>query len=300
VFDQITRDVPLGRHGHKPERAHVDRAKPFEDELNEITTAHPKLKTIHQDSNTWAYQLGSLGTGNHFIEICLDETGCVWIMLHSGSRGVGNGLGTYFISLAREEMAKTDAHLPDENLAYLEEGSRYFGDYLKAVGWAQRYAKENRRIMLELTIAAMKRHLPDFLADVQVIDCHHNYVQKETHFGEEVWVTRKGAIRSAAGTLGIVPGSMGTRSYIVRGKGNPESFESSAHGAGRVMSRTTANRRFKAEDLEKQTQGVICRKDSGVLDEIPAAYKNIDEVMANQSDLVEIVHTLKQVVCVKG
>lgn len=300
IFHQITRDVPVGRNQHNPERAPAELAKPLAAELNEILQAHPVVAKKFKDSNTWVNQLGTLGTGNHFIELCLDETGCVWVMLHSGSRGIGNALGTYFIALAREEMLKQDAQLPDEDLSYFEEGSQYFGDYVKAVGWAQRYAQENRRAMLNAVVAGMKRLLPPFEVDVQAIDCHHNYVERETHFGADVWVTRKGAIRSSKGRLGIVPGSMGAKSYIVRGKGNPESFESSAHGAGRVMSRTAAQKKFKVEDLVKQTEGVVCRKDAAVLDEIPAAYKDIDQVMANQSDLVEVVHTLKQVVCVKG
>lgn len=300
IFHQITRDVPVGRNQHNPERAPAELAKPLAAELNEILQAHPVVAKKFKDSNTWVNQLGTLGTGNHFIELCLDETGCVWVMLHSGSRGIGNTLGTHFIALAREEMLKQDAQLPDEDLSYFEEGSQYFGDYVKAVGWAQRYAQENRRAMLNAVLAGMKRLLPPFEVDVQAIDCHHNYVERETHFGADVWVTRKGAIRSSKGRLGIVPGSMGAKSYIVRGKGNPESFESSAHGAGRVMSRTAAQKKFKVEDLVKQTEGVVCRKDAAVLDEIPAAYKDIDQVMANQSDLVEVVHTLKQVVCVKG
>lgn len=300
VFNQITRDVPVGRQQHQAERAHLDRAKPMSEDLNRILQNHPKVGKAFRDPHTWVNQLGTLGTGNHFIEVCLDETGQVWVMLHSGSRGIGNQLGNYFIGLAREEMLKQDAQLPDQNLAYLEEGTQYFGDYVRAVSWAQNYAQENRRIMLDLVIQAMKRHLPAFEVDVQAIDCHHNYVEKEFHFGEDVWVTRKGAIRSSKGKLGIVPGSMGAKSYIVRGKGNPESFESSAHGAGRVMSRAAAQKRFKVEDLVAQTEGVVCRKDAAVLDEIPSAYKNIDQVMSNQSDLVEVVHTLKQVICVKG
>jgi len=300
IFHQITRDVPVGRNQHKSERAPAEFAKPLAAELNEILQAHPAVAKKFKDSNTWVNQLGTLGTGNHFIELCLDETGCVWVMLHSGSRGIGNTIGTHFIALAREEMLKQDTQLPDEDLSYFGEGSQYFGDYVKAVGWAQRYAQENRRVMLNAVITGMKRLLPPFEVDVQAIDCHHNYVERETHFGAEVWVTRKGAIRSSKGRLGIVPGSMGAKSYIVRGKGNPESFESSAHGAGRVMSRTAAQKQFKVEDLIKQTEGVVCRKDTGVLDEIPSAYKDIDQVMANQSDLVEVVHTLKQVLCVKG
>jgi tRNA-splicing ligase RtcB len=249
---------------------------------------------------TWIAQLGSLGGGNHFIELCLDEAGSVWVMLHSGSRGIGNVLGRYFIAAARKDMERHQLRLPDRDLAYFSEGSVLFDDYVEAVGWAQDYAAANRRQMMALILAAMRPHLPPFETADEAINCHHNYVAQEEHFGERVFLTRKGAISAREGELGIIPGSMGAKSYIVRGKGNPQSFHSCSHGAGRRMSRTEAKRRFNRFDLEAQTQGVECRKDGGVIDEIPGAYKDIDQVMANQTDLVEVVHTLKQVLCVKG
>jgi len=221
-------------------------------------------------------------------------------MLHSGSRGIGNAIGTYFIELARKDAEKDDVHLPDRDLAYFPEGAGHFDDYVEAVGWAQDYARANRAEMMEIVLDALHRHLPPFEVTGTAVNCHHNYVERERHYGEDVWLTRKGAIRAGAGELGIIPGSMGARSYIVRGRGSAESFHSCAHGAGRRMSRNAAQKHFNLADLERQTEGVICRKDKGVLDEIPGAYKNIDEVMANQADLVETVHTLKQVLCVKG
>src|SRR6266568_2423647 len=228
------------------------------------------------------------------------RAGILWVMLHSGSRGIGNCIGRYFIAAARGEAQKRDVHLPDRDLAWLGEGSKLFDDYVEAVSWAQDYAFANRREMMELILGALRRELPPFEVTGEAINCHHNYVQQEKHFGERVYVTRKGAISAREGELGIIPGSMGARSYIVRGKGNPESFCSCAHGAGRRMSRSEAKRRFSRADLVEQTQGVECRKDKGVLDEIPGAYKDIDLVMADQTDLVEVVHTLKQVVCIKG
>jgi len=248
----------------------------------------------------WAQQLGTLGGGNHFIELCLDENQDVWVMLHSGSRGIGNIIGRYFIDLARKDMGQHLASLPDRDLAYLQEGAQHFDDYVEAVHWAQDYAMTNRREMMRLILDALARHLPAFKLTEEAINCHHNYVAVEHHFGEKLFVTRKGAIRAGAGDLGIIPGSMGAKSYIVRGKGEPDSFCSCSHGAGRRMSRGKAKKAFDPQDLIAQTAGVECRKDAGVLDEIPGAYKDIDEVMANQSDLVEVVHTLKQVVCVKG
>ena len=221
-------------------------------------------------------------------------------MLHSGSRGIGNGLAKHFIELARQDMERLDIHLPDRDLAYFPEGSLHFDDYVEAITWAQEYAMENRQAMSALVLAALARHLPPFSVTSEVVNCHHNYVSVEHHYGADVFVTRKGAIRAREGDMGIIPGSMGAKSFIVRGKGNPESFTSCAHGAGRRMSRTAAEQRFSREDLAHQTEGVICRKDKGVIDEIPGAYKDIDVVMANQADLVDIVHTLKQVVCVKG
>jgi tRNA-splicing ligase RtcB len=221
-------------------------------------------------------------------------------MLHSGSRGIGNAIGTYFIELARRDAERHQLQLPDRDLAYFAEGAQHFDDYVAAVGWAQDYARANRAEMLALVLAGLERHLPAFEVTADAVNCHHNYVAREQHYGERVWVTRKGAIRAGAGELGIIPGSMGARSYIVRGRGSAESFDSCAHGAGRRMSRNEAKRRFSPRDLEAQTAGVICRKDKGVLDEIPGAYKDIDAVMANQADLVEVVHALKQIVCVKG
>ena len=300
VFDQIGRDVPVGRAQHSDARVLVAAALPFESGLKELTDRHPQLLKAFGKLSKWVNQMGTLGGGNHFIEVCLDEENRVWVMLHSGSRGVGNAIADYFIQLARKDMERWMIQLPDRDLAYFPEGSEHFADYVQAVTWAQEYAMQNRQSMLELVLAALGRHLPAFDVETEAVNCHHNYVAREHHYGADVWVTRKGAIRARQGDLGIVPGSMGTRSYIVRGKGNPESFCSSAHGAGRKMSRTAAEKHFTETDLIAQTQGVICRKDHGVLDEIPGAYKDIDEVMANQSDLTEILHKLKQVVCVKG
>jgi len=244
--------------------------------------------------------LGTLGTGNHFIEVCLDERDRVWFMLHSGSRGIGNRIGSYFIELAKHDMMRHVKNLPDRDLAYLQEGSRHFADYVEAVEWAQRYAMTNRQIMMSAVIGAAKKELPPFTLGESAVNCHHNYVAREHHFGEDVFVTRKGAVRAGAGELGIIPGSMGARSYIVRGKGNPESFCSCSHGAGRAMSRGEAKRRFTVEDHRKATEGIECRKDEAVIDETPMAYKPIDKVMAAQAELVETVHELRQVVCVKG
>ena len=300
VFNQISRDIPVGRRQHNPDRALGTAAQPFAAELYTICEKHPGVRKAFSDFNNWVYQLGTLGTGNHFIEVCLDEEERVWVMLHSGSRGIGNRIGHYFIELAREDMLRLDAHLPDEDLAYLQEGTQHFADYVEAVSWAQSYALENRQQMMTLALAALVRHLPAFQVTLEAVNCHHTYSSREHHYGADVWVTRKGAIRAGQDELGIIPGSMGVRSYIVRGKGNPESFESCAHGAGRRMSRTQATKTFNKDDLARQTEGVICRKDKGVVDEIPGAYKDIDSVMANQTDLVEIVHSLKQLVCVKG
>jgi tRNA-splicing ligase RtcB len=263
-----------------------------------IKARHPKSVPDRHP----AAQLGTLGSGNHFIEVCLDGLDRVWFLLHSGSRGVGNRIGTYFIERAREEMRQHDVRLPDRDLAYLREGTKGFDDYVDAVGWAQSYALANRRVMMEAILEAVGKtpRIPPFQSTEDAVNCHHNYVARETHYGEEVLVTRKGAVRAGVGELGIIPGSMGARSYIVRGKGHPESFLSCSHGAGRALSRTEAKRRFTVADHEKATAGVECRKDAGVIDETPAAYKPIDAVMAAQRDLVEVVHELRQVVCVKG
>lgn len=300
VYGQISRDVPVGRAEHSSARALVDATQPFEPRLTAMTQRHPQLLKKFRRLSTWINQMGTLGSGNHFIEVCLDEADQVWVMLHSGSRGIGNALASYFIELARQDMERQMAHLPDEDLAYFPEGSSHFNDYVEAVTWAQEYAMQNRRSMIDLVLAALARHLPPFVVTSEVVNCHHNYVTVEHHYGADVFVTRKGAIRAREGDMGIIPGSMGARSYIVRGKGNPESFNSCAHGAGRRMSRTAAEKQFTKEDLIRQTEGVICRKDKNVIDEIPGAYKDIDVVMTNQTDLVEVIHTLKQLVCVKG
>jgi tRNA-splicing ligase RtcB len=293
--------VPVGFDKHTNRTALRSAAKPLAPRLAKIVERHPEIARMQRDfRDTWVQQLGTLGGGNHFIELCLDEAQRAWVMLHSGSRGIGNCIGRHFIAEAREEMVRNNVHLPDLDLAFFREGSQVFDDYVGAVSFAQDYAWINRHEMLGQVLEVLRGHLPAFTATEEAINCHHNYVESETHFGERVYVTRKGAIRAREGELGIIPGSMGARSYIVRGKGNPESFCSSAHGAGRRMSRNEAKRRFSREDLVAQTRGVECRKDKGVIDEIPGAYKDIDEVMANQADLVEVVHTLKQVVCVKG
>ena len=248
----------------------------------------------------WRSQLGSLGSGNHFIELCLDERDWVWVMLHSGSRGVGNQIGRKFIEKAKEEMRVHHVNLPDQNIAYLSEGTQNFQDYVDAVAWSQEYASLNRRIMMQLIFGELEHYIPHILPMVGAINCHHNYVELENHYGENVYVTRKGAIRARELDLGIIPGSMGAKSYIVRGKENQESFHSCSHGAGRKMSRRAARKVFSMHDLEVQTEGVEINRRKGILDEIPGAYKDVDHVMELQKDLVEVVHTLKQVVCVKG
>jgi tRNA-splicing ligase RtcB (3'-phosphate/5'-hydroxy nucleic acid ligase) len=261
-----------------------------------ITQKYPRLK----NTNNYRH-LGTLGGGNHFIEVCLDEANAVWFMLHSGSRGVGNAIGTLFIEKAKEDMRRHFINLPDEDLAYFPEGTEHYTDYVESVGWAQKFARANREAMMVAVIAAVRSVIAKpFETHIEAVNCHHNYVEEETHFGEKVLVTRKGAVRAGVGELGIIPGSMGAKSYIVRGKGNPESFESCSHGAGRAMSRNEARRRFTRDDHIKATEGVECRKDNDVIDEIPMAYKDIDAVMLAQQDLVDVVHTLKQVVCVKG
>lgn len=261
-----------------------------------ICQKHPAIRKSNHVNH-----LGTMGTGNHFLELCLDENDAVWIMLHSGSRGVGNRIGTYFIELAKKEMERHQINLPDRDLAYLEEGSDYFADYVEAVEWAQDFAAKNREIMMFNAINALRQQIPTAFSTAELaVNCHHNYISREHHFGKDCYVTRKGAVRARKGELGIIPGNMGARSFIVRGLGNPESFNSCSHGAGRVMSRTQARKVYNVNDHIAATEGVECRKDAAVIDEIPHAYKDIDKVMAAQKDLVEVVHTLKQVVCVKG
>lgn len=309
VRKNIERAVPHGRtqHGGRGDKgAWHDIREPqtlFWGDLKKgydaIASKHPKVAGKHVNH---VNHLGTLGTGNHFIEVCLDEADRVWFMLHSGSRGVGNRIGTYFIELARQDIRRWHINLPDVNLAYFPEGAEHFDDYVEAVEWAQNFARTNRELMMNAVIRAVgeAKGIPPFEAKVQVVNCHHNYVTRENHFGKNVLITRKGAVRARLGDLGIIPGSMGASSYIVRGLGNEESFNSCSHGAGRAMSRTAAKSRFSVDDHIKATEGVECRKDKDVIDETPAAYKPIDDVMEAQRDLVEIVHSLRQVVCVKG
>ena len=297
----IEREVPVGFHMHKYDRVSDSTIRSLSHGLSSIWEKHPKLKNKQKKPyQTWIRQLATLGGGNHFIELCLDENDDVWVMLHSGSRGVGNSIGQYFIELARRDMEKIQMNLPDRDLAYFNQGTRHFNDYIEAVSWAQDYATVNRREMMKLVLAVLKKRLPVFKITKEAINCHHNYVSEEHHFGEDVFVTRKGAIRAREGELGIIPGSMGAKSFIVQGRGNESSLCSCSHGAGRVMSRSKAKRLFSTQDLEQQTAGVECRIDKSVVDEIPSAYKDIDQVMANQTDLVDVVHTLKQVMCIKG
>ncbi len=306
IRSAIERAVPHGRdvkQGKRdpgswgdPQPAIVEAWATLAERFGRIVAKYPKLAKTNN-----LVHLGTLGTGNHFIELCLDTEQRVWIMLHSGSRGVGNAIGTFFIELAKQDMRKWFINLPDEDLAYFPEGTDHFDDYVEAVGWAQDFAALNRRTMMTNVIRALRGQIAKpFDAEMEAVNCHHNYVQRENHFGQNVLVTRKGAVRAAKGVMGIIPGSMGAKSFIVRGLGNPESFDSCSHGAGRVMSRTAAKKLVTLDEHIADTAGVECRKDEGVIDETPKAYKPIEAVMAAQADLVEIVHTLKQVVCVKG
>jgi tRNA-splicing ligase RtcB (3'-phosphate/5'-hydroxy nucleic acid ligase) len=305
IRDAIERSVPHGRTdnggpgdrgswGEVPERCAAAWAT-LAGDFARILEDQPKLANVRT-----AEHLGTLGTGNHFIELCLDEAEAVWVMLHSGSRGIGNKIGTLHIELAKKDMERYFVRLPDADLAYFPEGTPHYGQYMRAVSWAQRFARINRELMMEAVLAALGQFLPNVAVDEIAVNCHHNYVNTEKHFGETVLVTRKGAVRAQTGDLGIVPGSMGAKSFIVQGKGNPDSFCSCSHGAGRAMSRNQARKRFTLDDHAKATEGIECRKDEGVLDETPGAYKDIDAVMRAQAGLVEIVHTLRQIVCVKG
>ena len=306
IRSAIEAAVPHGRtvgRGRRDRGSWGDPPEPVVDawatlalRFQSITDKYPRLKNTNN-----LVHMGTLGTGNHFIELCLDTQARVWVMLHSGSRGVGNAIGNFFIELAKRDMRKWFINLPDQDLAYFAEGTDHFDDYVEAVDWAQDFAALNRRTMMTNVIASLRAQIAKpFEAELEAVNCHHNYVTRESHFGENVLVTRKGAVRAAKGTLGIIPGSMGAKSFIVRGLGNAESFDSCSHGAGRVMSRTQAKKQVTLEEHLRDTEGVECRKDAGVLDETPKAYKPIEKVMAAQADLVEIVHTLKQVVCVKG
>lgn len=285
-----------------------------------IPVGRESRKTVHRMASSWAgwsefdempksvsddyvramHQLGTLGGGNHFIELCIDEAQQVWIMLHSGSRHTGKMIADVYINKAKGLMKQYMVSLPDPDLAYLVEGSPEFDGYWKALQWAQAYAKRNREMMLNFVQCALMVELVKPLKPELTVSCHHNYAEREHHFGQNVIVTRKGAVRAREGDYGIIPGAMGSFSYIVRGLGNPDSFHSCSHGAGRRFSRTEAKRRFTLADVAEQTAGVECRKDEGVIDELPGAYKPIDEVMANQRDLVSIEAKLQAVLCVKG
>ena len=299
----IERSVPVGNgpggeHRHMPDAIEARVAQSgLAARLEAIRDRHPKIR-----ADKLARQTGTLGGGNHFIEICLDEADAVWVMLHSGSRGTGNLIGSYFIELARRQLAQRvlGFAVPDRDLAFFLEGEPLFDEYIAAVGWAQDYARANREAMMQRVLHEMRRRLPKFELQKTAVNCHHNYVQREEHFGESLLVTRKGAVSARAGELGIIPGSMGTQSYIVRGLGNADSFHSCSHGAGRVMSRTAARQQITLQQHRAATAHVECRRDAAVIDESPAAYKSIDAVMAAQRDLVEVVHTLRQVVCIKG
>ncbi len=301
--NSIERSVPVGNGGGGDHRKLPDSIETrlaqsgLVARLDAIKAKHRKIRTDKIDK-----QIGTLGGGNHFIEICLDENDTVWAMLHSGSRGTGNLIGSYFIERAREELGRRTLgfHVPDRDLAFFMEGEALFDDYVEAVSWAQDYARANREAMMARVLHEMRQRLPKFQLDKTAVNCHHNYVQREEHFGQSLLVTRKGAVSAREGELGIIPGSMGAKSYIVRGKGNPESFCSCSHGAGRKMSRTAAKQQITLKQHREATAHVECRKDQGVIDESPAAYKDIDAVMAAQRDLVEVVHTLRQVVCIKG
>lgn len=301
LFNQINRDVPVGQSQHNDiSKYAMPRLKAMEKEFSAILDRTPAIEKHLSRNMLWSRQMGTLGGGNHFIEICLDENQDVWVMLHSGSRNVGNAIGKHFIETAQREMERHFIHLPDRDLAYLSEGNESFDAYVQAVAWAQAYAAENRNTMLDIVINAMRVRLPEFTLTREAINCHHNYISLENHFGQNVYITRKGAIRVREEDYGIIPGSMGARSFIVKGCGNPDSFCSCSHGAGRVMSRSKAKELVSLADHIEDTKGVICRKDEGVIDETPRAYKNIDDVMRSQTDLVTIEHTLKQVLCVKG
>ena len=297
IRTRIEQVVPLGPGGaHRKEM--ISAQHPITQKFDRLIMKYDGFERLRNDK--FAKQAGTLGSGNHFIELCLDENDDVWAMLHSGSRGPGNIVGSFFIERAKEEAMRNNIHLPDQDLAWLSEGTDFYNDYCFAVETMQEYAAYNRQVMFDLVTEALRKYLPEFTITKEAINCHHNYVNKEHHYGADVWVTRKGAIRAGVDELGIIPGSMGTRSYIVKGKGNEESFCSCSHGAGRNFSRGEAKRRFTVSDLEAATAGIECRKDAGVIDEIPHAYKDIDSVMGNQVDLVDVVHTLRQVVNVKG
>lgn|SRR3989338_4393002 len=304
----IEKAIPHGRDNHGGRRDKGAWGEPpnevvsiwrreLEDNFKKICEKHPKIEKSNNVNH-----LCSLGSGNHMLCINIDEEQHIWFMLHSGSRGVGNVIGTYFIEKAKQEMRKWYINLPDQDLSYLPEGSKYFDDYIEAMFWAQDFALWNRKLMMKRMIDAVSRSLSGkkINAEIQAVNCHHNYVARENHFGRNVFITRKGAIRAREGDMGVIPGCMGGKSYIVCGKGNPESFHSCSHGAGRLMSRTQAKHKFTLDDHIKALKGVEARLDEDILDETPGAYKNIEDVMRSQKDLVEVVHILQEILNVKG
>lgn len=299
LMQEILFRVPVGFAQRSKENTRWKSCEPFEEPLKEILSHEPTMLDPMVKSE-WHAQLGTLGGGNHFIELTADEEERLWIMLHSGSRGIGNIMASFFIARAKTLAKENGEELPDIYLASLKEGTEDFDWYMKAAHWAQDYAMANRQIILEDVLEALRVLKPSTELEGEIVNCHHNYVAQEEHFGETIWVTRKGAIRAGLGERGIIPGSMGACSYIVEGLGNEQSFCSSSHGAGRKMSRTEAKKRFSVNELKAQTKGVVCRKDAGVLDEIPKAYKSIEAVMAQQSDLTKTIHELKQILCIKG
>ena len=301
IRNEIEKCVPVGFAQHRDSVLDNSQIKAWSKDVKNLLDQQPEIAKMVKDPVAKVMnQSGTLGGGNHFIELCLDENDDVWVMLHSGSRGIGNVIGRHFIEKAKQDMRVHHINLEDTNLSYLSEGTQHFDEYVTWVEWAQKYAAKNREVMMNLVLESLAKNLPEFSIKKQAINCHHNYISRENHFGSNVIVTRKGAVRARVDDYGIIPGSMGAKSFIVRGLGNEDSFCSCSHGAGRVMSRTKAKKIFTIQDHIDATKGVECRKDESVIDETPKAYKNIDAVMKAQKDLVEIVHKLKQVVCVKG
>lgn len=304
--NSIERGVPVGFNEHsrssiKVKGAAADKLRQAEMKMfQRWDKLALKKKLGRADPYKIANQIGTLGGGNHFIEICLDSEDRVWVMLHSGSRGIGNQIGTVAIEMAKEIAIREQRKLVDSDLAWLDEGTAEFNAYIEAMHWAQDYAMLNRDTMMQIVLQSLQHKFPKMKTLGEIVNCHHNFTSFENHFGEDMWVTRKGAVSAREGQMGIIPGSMGAKSFIVMGKGNHDAYCSCSHGAGRKMSRNAAKKYFTVEDLELQTSGVECRKDDGVLDEIPGAYKDIDQVMDAQKELVDIVHTLKQVLCIKG
>ena len=293
----VEHQIPLsaGRYNASVKKT----AKPRVERLEASAAALGRLEFYNKTSRNWRKQLGSLGSGNHFIEVVLDEEDGVWAFLHSGSRGVGNRIASHHIKVAKGLMERDGVELPNDDLAYLEQDTPEFDDYMADLEWAQEFALLNREEMMERIIKLMKYRCGDFEV-VERIQCHHNFTQREKHFGEDILVSRKGAIEAREGQLGLIPGSMGTRSYVVRGKGNALSFNTAPHGAGRSMSRRKARESFTMEDFDRLMTGIEVNRSEAFLDELPGAYKDIDMVMEQSQDLVETLHTFRQVVNVKG